>query len=347
MLHKVISCYGFGMSLDRPSSDPAFLAAYGEVVQHLRSELGLDRKGLAAAADISYSYLSAIESGQKIPSGTFQNNLARALGVEVSQLLAMANDQLAAHDGEVQLQMSRGGSLFNDSPSEASSADESSSPAYNRSVFSSDKETRMSQSGALAELRALLPNMSPEDAAMVVSMARRLSEGSRSRGYEPRTRTRQISSRRESRTEAYLRIWSMYLDELDRQGLDWARGRRPEPRSYFTTRSPIKGSSMSSSFARNHLIRHEMYINRGSRTANLELLEELKAKQAIIEAAYGRELVFEDPGQERRAVRLAEYRDGHWSRSDEFGDYVNWFIDCGIRMRRAIDAFVVDQRIHE
>jgi transcriptional regulator with XRE-family HTH domain len=328
------------MSPDRPSSDPAFLAAYGEVVQQLRSELGLDRKGLALAADISYSYLSAIESGQKIPSGTFQNNLASALGVEVSQLLAMANDQLAANDGEEQLLMSRGESLFADSPSATSRADESSGPAYDRSVFSSDQETRMSQSGALAELRALLPNMSPEDAAMVVSMARRLSEGNRSRGYQPRSRSYRTSSRRESRMEAYLRVWSMYVDELDRLGLDWARGRRPEPRSYFTTGSPIKGSSMSSSFARNHLIRHEMYINRGSRTANLELLEELSAKRDLIEAAYGRELTFEDPGQERRAVRLAEYREGHWSRSDEFEDYVAWFIDRGIRMRRAIDAFL-------
>jgi transcriptional regulator with XRE-family HTH domain len=330
------------MSLDRPSSDPAFLAAYGEIVQQLRSEQGLQRKELAFASDISYSYLSAIESGQKIPSGTLQNNLARALGVEVSQLLAMANDQLAANHGQEELHMSSAESLFGDSPSELFSADDSSDYRSFQGPSSPERDRRMSQSGALAELRALLPNMSPEDAGMVVSMARRLSEGSRSRGYEPRPRTRRISSRRESRTEAYLRVWSMYLDELDRLSLDWARGRRPEPRSYFTTRSPIRGSSMSSSFARNHLIRHEMYINRGSRTANLELLEELKAKQGIIENAYGRKLSFEDPGQERRAVRLAEYREGHWSQSDEFGEYVNWFIVCGIRMRRAIDAFLDD-----
>ena len=340
MLDKVILCYGFAMSLDRPSSDPAFLAAYGEVVQELRNELGLDRKGLAEAADISYSYLSAIESGQKIPSGTFQNNLAKALGVEVSQLLAMANDQLAATNLEPEAEMGRSEFLFQEGTSLQYSADASPGPAHTRTLASPGHDRGMSQSGALAELRALLPNMSPEDAAMVVSMARRLSEGSRSRGYEPQQRSYQRSSRRESRMEAYLRVWSMYLDELNRLGLDWARGRRPEPRSYFTTRSPIKGSSMSSSFARNHLIRHEMYINRGSRTANLELLEELKQKQGIIEASYGHGLVFEDPGQERRAVRLAEYREGHWSRSDEFEDYVNWFIDCGIRMRRAIDAFL-------
>ena len=342
MLHKVISCYGFCMSPDRPSSDPAFLAAYGEVVQELRSERGLDRKGLAEAADISYSYLSAIESGQKIPSGTFQNNLARALGVEVSQLLARSNDRLSSTSELSEAYMA-------DEPQFSADAVQPevaymSAPQPRRAERGgSDAEPGMSPSGALAELRALIPGMSPEDAAIVVSMARRLSEDTGRRTQEPRRRRYQRPSRRESRMEAYLRIWSMYIDQLDELGLDWAHGRRPEPRSYFTTRSPIKGSSMSSSFARNHLIRHEMYINRGSRTANLELLEELRSKKGIIEDAYGDGLVFEDPGQERRAVRLAQYREGHWSRSDEFADYVAWFIDCGIRMRHAIDAFLLPE----
>lgn len=79
----------------------------------------------------------------------------------------------------------------------------------------------------------------------------------------------------------------MYLEELDRQGLDWAQGRPPEPRSYFTTTSPIRGASLSASFARNRLLRHELCINRGSRTANLELLCELEANRDAIEATYG------------------------------------------------------------
>jgi len=82
----------------------------------------------------------------------------------------------------------------------------------------------------------------------------------------------------------------MYLDALDQRGLDWARGRRPEPRSYLTTPSPIKGTSLSASFARNRLLRHELYINRGSRTANIELLRELEARRDELEAAYGRPL---------------------------------------------------------
>jgi hypothetical protein len=42
-------------------------------------------------------------------------------------------------------------------------------------------------------------------------------------------------------------------------------------------------------------------------------------------------------------VRIAEYREGHISRSDEYDDYIDWFIDRGISLRVAIDTFV-DQR---
>ena len=67
---------------------------------------------------------------------------------------------------------------------------------------------------------------------------------------------------------------------------------------------------------------------------------DLDASKRVIETAYGRALEFEDPGRERRAVRIAEYRDGHISRSEEFGDYIEWFIDAGLRLRRAIDAYI-------
>lgn len=126
------------------------------------------------------------------------------------------------------------------------------------------------------------------------------------------------------------------MRELERRGLDWAAGRSPEPRSYFTTPSPLKGTSLTASFARNRMLRHELYINRGSREANLDLLHALLAEREALERAYGGELEFEDPGEERRAVRIAEYRDGHISREDEHDDYVAWFVDRGERMRRAL-----------
>ena len=69
------------MATERSSSDPVFLAAYGAAVSSVREDLGLDRKELAETAGISYSYLSAIESGQKLPSGTVQTKLAEALDI--------------------------------------------------------------------------------------------------------------------------------------------------------------------------------------------------------------------------------------------------------------------------
>ena len=325
------------MPSEYPSSDPAFLAAYGAVVRQMREELGLDRKELAEEAGISYSYLSAIESGQKLPSGTVQTSLAAALAEEPSELLARANGELEVQPMERSALRNVAASMVRADMDPGDIAPAAAMSA--RSMMAPSPEPGVSPSGALAELQSLIPSLSPEDAAMVVSMARRLAGDPRRRQSSQSRRSRG-SAGRELRTEAYLRFWTMYIEELDRRGFDWAHGRRPEPRSYFTTPSPIRGASLSASFARNRLLRHEMYINRGSRSANLELLREFEANRDLIETAYGRPLEFEDPGRERRAVRIAEYREGHISRSDEWDDYVAWFIDRGTRTRKAIDAYL-------
>ena len=50
------------------SDRDAYSEALGRTIQVLRTELGVSRRDLADKADISYSYLSAIETGQKEPS---------------------------------------------------------------------------------------------------------------------------------------------------------------------------------------------------------------------------------------------------------------------------------------
>jgi transcriptional regulator with XRE-family HTH domain len=331
------------MAPEQFSSDPAFLAAYGAVVRHIREEHGLDRKELASVADISYSYLSAIESGQKLPSVAVQDALAGALGIEASALLARANGEVGTDPvpppHAVDMMMRSNKVVADASPMGAAPVSRLASPLARVTLNAPDHEPGISSAGALAELQSLIPSLSSEDAAMVVSMARRLSGGSEPRGRSSSERRYRGNSGRALRTELYLHFWTRYLDELENRGLDWGQGRRAEPRSYFTTPSPIRGASLSASFARNRLLRHELYVNRGSRTANLELLHELEADRSIIEKAYGFPLEFEDPGRERRAVRIAEYRDGHISRSHEYDEYIDWFIDRGARMRRALEVF--------
>jgi transcriptional regulator with XRE-family HTH domain len=334
------------MTSGHHSSDPAFLAAYGEAIAELRAIKRLDRKHLAEAASISYSYLSAIESGQKIPSPKLEEAIAAALGVSPTEILAIANGAYS--------QTTDHGPRTTDSEPEAflavdaATLDIGAAASYQMVSRGPSSPSQgewtsggLSSSAALAELRVLLRNMSPDDAAMVVSLARRLS-GQATPSYESPNVSSSYRGRqgKELRTSAYLRFWTDYTTKVGNRGLDWVDGRHPEPRSYFTMASPIKGASISASFARNRLLRHELYINRGSRDANLELLRQLHASKRAMEAAYGRSLEFEDPGRERRAVRIAEYREGHISRSEEYGDYIEWFIDAGLRLRRAIDAYL-------
>jgi len=320
------------MSVRRSRSDPEFLAAYGAVVRQRRAELGLARKELAERARISYSYLSSIESGQKLPSESVLTTLAMALELSPADLLARANDMVLSESSSRSAESTSRSDSF--SSPEASFARTRSSEPPALELSSSD----LSASGTSAEIDALLPELSSEDRATLLSVARKLRSESRSERDEATfpLETPPHESRSALRTSLYLRFWTQYLEELERRGLDWAQGRSPEPRSYFTTPSPLKGTSLTASFARNRMLRHELYINRGSREANLDLLDALLSEREALERAYGRKLEFEDPGDERRAVRIAEYRDGHISREDEHDDYVAWFVDRGERMRRAL-----------
>ncbi len=317
-----------------PRSDPAFLAAYGEAVIALRYTRHLDRRSLAESAGISYSYLSAIESGHKLPSPRLEFAITGALGVSATDFLEYVNGTLGRPDG------------FGRTPGNVSHQSEVDggapppSPPWSLADVSSERPKGLSPSGALAELRVLVPTMSPQDAATIVALARDLAADNPQRKHPTPQGSSPDSAIRQLRTSAYLEFWSEYVTKITNRGLDWVQGRTPEPRSSFATTSPIRGASLSASFARNRLLRHELYINRGSRDANIDLLHELMAEREGIESTYGRRLEFEDPGRERRAVRIAEYRDGYISRTDEHGDYIEWFIDAGLRMRRAITGYL-------
>lgn len=51
-----------------------------------REELGMSRKQLAAATDLSYPYIAQIETGYRLPSTRHQGSLATALGLSLDEL---------------------------------------------------------------------------------------------------------------------------------------------------------------------------------------------------------------------------------------------------------------------
>lgn len=71
-----------------PTGDPIF----GEVVNEIRLDKGLEMREVSAAGFISHSYLCEVEKGRKNPSHMMVEAIAKGLGMPTSHLyLAYAN----------------------------------------------------------------------------------------------------------------------------------------------------------------------------------------------------------------------------------------------------------------
>lgn len=86
---------------DRPTADDqtgtgpdSFDEALGRIIKVVRTDLGLERGDLADRAGISYSYLAAIENGQRRPSSTVLRSIAEALGVRSHMLVESAEARM-------------------------------------------------------------------------------------------------------------------------------------------------------------------------------------------------------------------------------------------------------------
>lgn len=69
--------------------------ALGRTIKVRRTDLGISRKQLAEDSGISYSYLSAIENGAKVPSTNTLRVIARELGTESYVVQAEVEGRLA------------------------------------------------------------------------------------------------------------------------------------------------------------------------------------------------------------------------------------------------------------
>ena len=58
----------------------------GLKIAQRREELGMSRKELAAASELSYAYISQIETGYRLPSAKHHVILARVLGMSLDEL---------------------------------------------------------------------------------------------------------------------------------------------------------------------------------------------------------------------------------------------------------------------
>ena len=178
-----------------PGTDEGFYHGLGRAIQVLRTELGLGRKDLAERAGLSYSYLSEIENGAKQPSSKALILLARALGLDMYELIAAAEARMptGAEAGppetpgadsdrstlrETLVSLGRVGAPEASASRWFHADARRSSPVEEKLMRSPDE--RLSEPGpperdALEELEELLGSLSEGDRERVLDLARRLS----------------------------------------------------------------------------------------------------------------------------------------------------------------------------
>lgn len=142
------------------------------------------------------------------------------------------------------------------------------------------------------------------------------------------------------RSALYTKFWERFLERVAVKEPDWTR-RRPGsvtiPTNWVDMPSPVPGASYNVSFARGRRLRNELYIDTGDGDENDRIYAALAAQREAIESAFGRPLEFEAL-EGRRAARIAEYTDGDVAEEDRHDEFVDWFIDSGQRLRRALSA---------
>ena len=134
----------------------------------------------------------------------------------------------------------------------------------------------------------------------------------------------------------YVEFWGQLLERVRADHPDWTRSRRAGPENWIEMKSPLRGCLISSSFAQNDRLRHELYIDTGDAERNDEIFGHFQEHQEEFKAAYGKALSWEDLPN-RRACRIAAYKDA-CSIADEtrYGEFIDWFLDARARLRRAL-----------
>jgi transcriptional regulator with XRE-family HTH domain len=142
-------------------------AALGRTIKVWRTDIGMSRRQLAQKASISYSYLSAIENGSKVPSTKILRVLADRLGVRAQDLHAAAEERLSMHDTSHESHTDRDNALIE--------AQERRFVQRQQARFGYASTGSLPPAGA-EELVELLPHLDREDIVVLVAVARRLAE---------------------------------------------------------------------------------------------------------------------------------------------------------------------------
>jgi hypothetical protein len=145
-----------------------------------------------------------------------------------------------------------------------------------------------------------------------------------------------------SKGPAYAEFWSKFLDRLRADEPGWSKARQGTQNSWFPMSVGLPaGCSITACFAAAGKLRNELYIDRATQDECKAMFDTLYEQKDVFEEAYGRPLSWERLDH-RKAAKVAEYRDGNVLETEQHDVHIDWFIDSGTRLRRALAAVALE-----
>jgi hypothetical protein len=156
--------------------------------------------------------------------------------------------------------------------------------------------------------------------------------------------TAQAASHTSGKPTAYGSFWVQMLERIRAEHPDWTKARRPGPVNWLAMRSPFRGEgSYSLVFCQGNQIRSELYIDHRDPERVTAIFTALERRKHAIEEIYGEPLQWEQLPS-RRASRIAAYTDGDVLDTDRHEEFITWFLNAQVRLRRAIDHVIPQVR---
>ena len=144
------------------------------------------------------------------------------------------------------------------------------------------------------------------------------------------------SSEGGAKAEAYRAFWGRFIERVHAEHPGWTNAKTPGTSNWIDLKSPIKGAHYSLSFRQGGRMSSELYIDSGDGEENLALLKHFEAQKGAIETEVGGTLSWEELPN-RRACRIATYRDGDVLNVDMHDQFIDWLFETNARLRMALE----------
>jgi hypothetical protein len=134
----------------------------------------------------------------------------------------------------------------------------------------------------------------------------------------------------------YAGFWQKFLEKISSDRPAWSRAKQTTTASWFPMSSGLpSGCMVTASFAAGGRLRNEFYIDRSTAEECKAFFDQLSVARDEIDRTYGEPLSWERL-ENRKACRIAAYREGDVASTSSHEEFLSWFVDSGDRLRRAL-----------